>query len=125
MKKSVFEIDFDIEPPVGGRVSAAPSDRADGHTCHLNFGLAQQSDKFSKGIPVELSQLFLSYVENSHLSLGKETLFQCDFSDTPNSPVMKSRFDQSVSGATMMMITSMGGLPSMFATMAIARAASN
>ena len=43
----------------------------------------------------------------------------------PISPVMKSRFDQSVSGATMMMITSMAGLPSMFATMAIARAASN
>ncbi len=42
-----------------------------------------------------------------------------------SSPVMKSRFDQSVSGATMMMITSMAGLPSMFATMAIARAASN
>ena len=41
------------------------------------------------------------------------------------SPVMKSRFDQSVSGATMMMITSMAGLPSMFATMAIARAAPN
>ncbi len=42
-----------------------------------------------------------------------------------NSPVMKSRFDQSVLGATMMMMTSMAGLPSMFATMAIARAASN
>ncbi len=41
------------------------------------------------------------------------------------SPVMKSRFDQSVLGATMMMMTSMAGLPSMFATMAIARAASN
>ena len=37
----------------------------------------------------------------------------------------KTRFDQSVSGATMMMITSMAGLPSMFATTAIARAASN
>ena len=41
----------------------------------------------------------------------------------PNSPVMKSLSDQSVSGATMM--TSIAGLPSMFATMAIARAASN
>ena len=40
-----------------------------------------------------------------------------------NSPVMKSLSDQSVSGATMM--TSIAGLPSMFATMAIARAASN
>ena len=40
-----------------------------------------------------------------------------------NSPVMKSLIDQSVSGATMM--TSIAGLPSMFATMAIARAASN
>ena len=39
------------------------------------------------------------------------------------SPVMKSLSDQSVSGATMM--TSIAGLPSMFATMAIARAASN
>ena len=39
------------------------------------------------------------------------------------SPVMKSLIDQSVSGATM--ITSIAGLPSMFATMAIARAASN
>ena len=39
------------------------------------------------------------------------------------SPVMKSLIDQSVSGATMM--TSIAGLPSMFATMAIARAASN
>ncbi len=45
--------------------------------------------------------------------------------EAANSPVMKSRFDQSVLGATMMMITSMAGLPSMFATMAIARAASN
>ena len=42
---------------------------------------------------------------------------------TLNSPVMKSLIDQSVSGATMM--TSIAGLPSMFATMAIARAASN
>ena len=42
---------------------------------------------------------------------------------TSISPVMKSLFDQSVSGATM--ITSIAGLPSMFATMAIARAASN
>ena len=42
---------------------------------------------------------------------------------TYNSPVMKSLIDQSVSGATM--ITSIAGLPSMFATMAIARAASN
>ena len=41
----------------------------------------------------------------------------------PTSPVMKSLSDQSVSGATMM--TSIAGLPSMFATMAIARAASN
>ena len=41
----------------------------------------------------------------------------------PISPVMKSLSDQSVSGATMM--TSIAGLPSMFATMAIARAASN
>ncbi len=51
----------------------------------------------------------------------------CAFAnDLPcTSPVMKSRFDQSVLGATMMMITSMAGLPSMFATMAIARAASN
>ena len=40
-----------------------------------------------------------------------------------SSPVMKSLSDQSVSGATMM--TSIAGLPSMFATMAIARAASN
>ena len=40
-----------------------------------------------------------------------------------NSPVMKSLIDQSVSGATM--ITSIAGLPSMFATMATARAASN
>ena len=40
-----------------------------------------------------------------------------------DSPVMKSLSDQSVSGATMM--TSIAGLPSMFATMAIARAASN
>ena len=40
-----------------------------------------------------------------------------------NSPVMKSLSDQSVSGATMM--TSIAGLPSMFATMAIARAVSN
>ena len=40
-----------------------------------------------------------------------------------SSPVMKSLIDQSVSGATM--ITSIAGLPSMFATMAIARAASN
>ena len=39
------------------------------------------------------------------------------------SPVMKSLIDQSVSGATMM--TSIAGLPSMFATMVIARAASN
>ena len=40
-----------------------------------------------------------------------------------NSPVMKSLIDQSVSGATM--ITGIAGLPSMFATMAIAMAASN
>ena len=52
--------------------------------------------------------------------------FTVDFQEAGySSPVMKSRFDQSVSGATMMMITSMAGLPSMFATMAIARAASN
>ena len=43
--------------------------------------------------------------------------------DISSSPVMKSLSDQSVSGATMM--TSIAGLPSMFATMAIARAASN
>ena len=40
-----------------------------------------------------------------------------------NSPVMKSLIDQSVSGPTM--ITGIAGLPSMFATMAIAMAASN
>ena len=45
------------------------------------------------------------------------------FSERITSPVMKSLSDQSVSGATMM--TSIAGLPSMFATMAIARAASN
>ena len=44
-------------------------------------------------------------------------------SSNHNSPVMKSLSDQSVSGATMM--TSIAGLPSMFATMAIARAVSN
>ena len=62
---------------------------------------------------------------------GNDTLYdehvssEVDYDPDPlfNSPVMKSLSDQSVSGATMM--TSIAGLPSMFATMAIARAASN
>ena len=56
------------------------------------------------------------------LIAGKEG-FLAEAAGVLNSPVMKSLIDQSVSGATM--ITSIAGLPSMFATMAIARAASN
>ena len=56
------------------------------------------------------------------LIAGKED-FLAEAAGVLNSPVMKSLIDQSVSGATM--ITSIAGLPSMFATMAIARAASN
>ena len=61
----------------------------------------------------ELESMFIeSNEQNSHNQVSQF-----------NSPVMKSLSDQSVSGATMM--TSIAGLPSMFATMAIARAVSN
>ncbi len=78
------------------------------------------SERRQNGLPVDVTIRDVQRVDDY-----PETERRWGISSRLNSPVMKLRFDQSVSGATMMMITSMAGLPSMFATMAIARAASN
>ncbi len=90
--------------------------------CRSTSHSSTSQQEHSSLMPLTLTSSAFSHYGNMPI---RYTCEGEDISPPLTSPVMKSRFDQSVSGATMMMITSMAGLPSMFATMAIARAASN
>ena len=94
----------------------------------INEGYGLVDGPFGSNLPASLyTNEGVPVIRGSNLALGTSRFRAKEFVfvswDTASSPVMKSLSDQSVSGATMM--TSIAGLPSMFATMAIARAASN